>query len=49
MRVDTERASDLDDCMARMSSGDDAYRYSVAWIDCLAPGAATGSLGADPR
>jgi decaprenylphospho-beta-D-ribofuranose 2-oxidase len=42
VRVDTERASDLDDCMARMSAGDDAYRYSVAWIDCLAQGAAMG-------
>jgi decaprenylphospho-beta-D-ribofuranose 2-oxidase len=40
--VDTERASDLDDAMARFRSGDDAYRYSVAWIDCLATGAALG-------
>jgi decaprenylphospho-beta-D-ribofuranose 2-oxidase len=40
--VDTERASDLDDAMARFRSGDDAYRYSVAWIDCLAMGAALG-------
>jgi decaprenylphospho-beta-D-ribofuranose 2-oxidase len=42
LRVDTERAADLDDCMARMSTGDDAYRYSVAWIDCLAQGASMG-------
>jgi decaprenylphospho-beta-D-ribofuranose 2-oxidase len=42
VRVDTERASDLDDCMARMAGGDDAYRYSVAWIDCLAQGASMG-------
>ncbi|EGX55594.1 oxidoreductase [Streptomyces zinciresistens K42] len=42
MTVDTERARDLDDLMARLSAGDDRYRYSVAWIDLLARGAATG-------
>jgi len=42
MRVDTERASDLDDAMARMESGDRHYRYSVAWIDCLAAGRQLG-------
>jgi decaprenylphospho-beta-D-ribofuranose 2-oxidase len=40
--VDTERARDLDDVLQRMESGDDAYRYSVAWIDCVARGAGLG-------
>ncbi|MFB8759640.1 FAD-binding protein [Streptomyces nigra] len=42
MTVDTERARDLDDVMARMTATDDQYRYSVAWIDLLARGVATG-------
>ncbi|MFJ3581513.1 FAD-binding protein [Streptomyces sp. NPDC090127] len=42
MAVDTERATDLDDLMARLTATDDRYRYSVAWIDLLARGAATG-------
>jgi decaprenylphospho-beta-D-ribofuranose 2-oxidase len=38
MRVDTDRCTDLDHVMAEMESGDAAYRYSVAWIDCLTGG-----------
>ncbi|MDX6373233.1 MAG: decaprenylphospho-beta-D-ribofuranose 2-oxidase, partial [Nocardioidaceae bacterium] len=39
---DIERCSDVDDCLARMSARDDEYRYSVAWIDCLARGSQLG-------
>lgn len=42
MSVDTERATDLDDLMARLTATDHRHRYSVAWIDLLARGPATG-------
>ena len=42
MTVDTERADDLDHLLDLMTSGDHRYRYSVAWIDLLAQGAALG-------
>ncbi|CAL9507656.1 Decaprenylphosphoryl-beta-D-ribose oxidase [Streptomyces sp. enrichment culture] len=42
MTVDTERATDLDDLMDRLTATDHRYRYSVAWIDLLARGSATG-------
>ncbi len=37
-RVDTDRASDIDDLMGRMSQGDDDYTYSVAWFDAVSRG-----------
>jgi decaprenylphospho-beta-D-ribofuranose 2-oxidase len=42
MSVDTERAGDLDRLLELMTTGDAAYRYSVAWIDLLARGRALG-------
>ncbi|HET9075813.1 MAG TPA: FAD-binding oxidoreductase [Acidimicrobiales bacterium] len=42
IRVDSERTADLDTTMSLMAERDSSYRYSVAWIDCLARG---GSLG----
>jgi decaprenylphospho-beta-D-ribofuranose 2-oxidase len=42
MLVDTERATDLDDVMDKMVTGDDGYRYSVAWIDCQTTGSRLG-------
>jgi decaprenylphospho-beta-D-ribofuranose 2-oxidase len=42
MRVDAERAPDLEATMIRLAEGDAQYRYSVAWIDCLARGRSLG-------
>ena len=49
MSVDTERARDLDDLMARLTATDRHYRYSVAWIDLLAAGRVDGPRGPHPR
>jgi decaprenylphospho-beta-D-ribofuranose 2-oxidase len=36
--VDTERFSNLDDVMSAMTNGDENFRYSVAWVDCMTRG-----------
>ena len=38
IRSVNERCRDLDTVMARMTEDDDDFRYSAAWIDCLAQG-----------
>jgi FAD/FMN-containing dehydrogenase len=42
MRLDYLRTRDVDQSLAEMSATDANYKYSVAWVDCLARG---GSLG----
>src|SRR5579859_2878336 len=42
MVVDAERIDRLETLMERMIEGDARYRYSVAWIDCMASGRALG-------
>lgn len=42
MKVDHERANDLDDLMDKLSRHDDDFRYSVAWFDCTTKGASMG-------
>jgi len=36
--VDTDRCSDIDDLMRRMTDGDENYTYSVAWFDAVTKG-----------
>jgi decaprenylphospho-beta-D-ribofuranose 2-oxidase len=42
MLVDTARFGDLASVMEAMVVGDAGYRYSVAWVDCMARGARRG-------
>ena len=42
MRVDTTRTASLDETMAVLEESDRTRRYTVAWVDCLARGSATG-------
>ncbi|MFH9265604.1 FAD-binding protein [Streptomyces sp. NPDC017546] len=42
MSVSTERAGDLDDLLARFTSGGDRLPYASAWVDLMARGRATG-------
>ncbi|HWE54076.1 MAG TPA: FAD-binding oxidoreductase, partial [Acidimicrobiales bacterium] len=42
IRVDSWRTDNLDQTMALMADRDRDYRYSVAWIDCLARGPSLG-------
>jgi decaprenylphospho-beta-D-ribofuranose 2-oxidase len=42
LRVDYRKARDLDETLSVFASSDAGSLYSVAWIDCLARGRATG-------
>jgi decaprenylphospho-beta-D-ribofuranose 2-oxidase len=40
--VDQKRSANLEQTLAAFSDGDHDFKYSVAWIDCLAKGASLG-------
>jgi len=42
VRVDTLRATDLDEAMSCLADADGRYGYTVAWLDCLARGRRLG-------
>lgn len=42
MAVDTDRTANLDEVMRLQADEDDRYRYSVAWVDCVATGRSLG-------
>jgi decaprenylphospho-beta-D-ribofuranose 2-oxidase len=41
-KVDYHRAGNLDEALALLHEHDEKFRYSVAWIDCLATGSSMG-------
>ncbi|MGN6751281.1 MAG: FAD-binding oxidoreductase [Intrasporangium sp.] len=42
MSVDTIRTDSLEETMEALAAADRTHRYSVAWVDCLTPGARLG-------
>lgn len=42
VEVDYQKARNLDEALAAFTESDAGYRYSVAWIDCLASGKSLG-------
>lgn len=42
VRADYRKAGNVDEALSAFVQSDNSYRYSVAWIDCLASGASLG-------